>query len=130
MTETREFPSLLVATLSTGIGLWPCNYSDLQKVVSFVLGWDVFTHHLADRKLLAECRKLIAGQCPGMPGEMPDKELPNGEVKRVAADVVARFGQTVTLRKGDGKGVMGPLDGIPEHLQGENMIVAIAPELN
>ena len=120
MTETREFPTAVIASLSTGISL--CNFGDMQEAAEYLMGHPIWTHHLADKKLLAEMQRTIAAQCPGMPTEIVDVTKDNYLAK--LADIEANIGKTVTIRKGGGETAMSPFEGIPDHLK-ENPIAVV-----
>lgn len=119
--ETREFPTAVIASLSTGVSL--CAFSEIHEAASYMMGWPIFTHHLADKELWSDIQQTIAAQCPSMPTELPGTTAENYLDK--LAEIEAEIGKTVTIRKGSGLTAMRPTDGIPDHLKDHIMIVEV-----
>jgi hypothetical protein len=119
MKEGREFPSPVIASLSSGILL--CEFGAMHEAAEYLMGHPIWTHHFADKSLLAAIRKAIDEQCPGMPTSFPD--MPPAKWRDKAAEIEAQFGKLVTIRKGSGATAMEPLDGIPDHLKDKTIIV-------
>src|SRR5690348_5787624 len=69
MTETREFPVEVIASISSGILL--CDFGKMHEAAEFLMGHPIWTHHFADKQLVGDMKRRIAEQCPGMPTEMP-----------------------------------------------------------
>jgi hypothetical protein len=119
MTETRDFPTAVIASLSSGVLL--CDFGAMHEAAEYLMGHSIWTHHFADKNLCAEMKRTIAEQCPGMPEELPDVNKDNWEAKK--AELEAAIGPTVTIRKGGGLTAMLPTDGIPDHLKNETIFV-------
>lgn len=119
MTETRDFPTAVIASLSSGVLL--CDFSAMHEAAEYLMGHSIWTHHFADKGLWGDMKRTIAEQCPGMPDDMPDVTKENWEAKRAALE--AELGPTVTIRKGGGLTAMLPTDGIPDHLKDKTIIV-------
>jgi hypothetical protein len=119
MTETRDFPTAVIASLSTGVLL--CRFSDMHEAAEFLMGHPIWTHHFASKELNEEIRKTILEQCPGMPTKLEgvDKDNWHEHAERLEAE----FGPTVKIRKGGGLTAMLPTDGIPDHLKDKTIIV-------
>lgn len=107
--ETREFPTAVVASLSSGITL--CEFSAIHELAEFLMGHPIWTHHFADKELWQAMRSAIQAQCPGMPTELVGVTKDN--YREHIAALKARHGPTQRIRKGDGSTAMSPLDGIP-----------------
>src|SRR5258708_4168087 len=104
MSETREFPTAVVASLSSGVLL--CDFSAMHECAEFLMGHPIWTHHFASKDLWQAMQAAILEQCPGMPVAMDGVTKENcGE--RVAA-LEAELGATQILRKGDGSTAMAP----------------------
>jgi hypothetical protein len=108
---TREFPTAVIASLSTGIGL--CNFSEIHEAAEFLMGHPIWTHHFASKELWQDMQKTVLSQCPGMPTELPGVNKTNYLEKM--AEIVAEYGPTQTIRRGSGLTAMLPTDGIPDH---------------
>lgn len=113
MSETREFPTAVVASISTGILL--CKFSDMHEAAEYLTGHPIWTHHFASPELIADMRQLILAQCPDMPTELSDVTRENWP--RKLAEIEAIVGETVTIHKGSGLTAMLPTDGIPDHVK-------------
>ncbi len=108
--ETREFPTAVIASLSTGVAL--CEFDKIHEAAEYLMGHPIWTHHFADEALWKAMRHKVFDQCPGMPFVMTNVTRDNYQ-EHVAA-LEEEIGPTVTIRKGDGKTAMSPLDGLPE----------------
>jgi|SRR5438132_1642786 len=108
MTETRDFPTAAIASLSSGVLL--CKFSDMHEAAEYLMGHPVWTHHFASKDLCREMQRAVLEQCPGMPTD-PDTMKENYEAK--LADLECEIGKVVRIRKGAGKTAMHPLEGIP-----------------
>ena len=117
--ETRDFPTAVIASLSTGVLL--CNFSDMHEAAEFLMGHPIWTHHFASKKLCEEMRRTILEQCPGMPTELPGTNA--GNYLQKAAAIEAELGKTVRIRKGGGLTAMLPTDGIPDHLKDRTILI-------
>jgi hypothetical protein len=107
--ETREFPTAVIASLSSGISL--CKFGDIHEAAEFLMGHLIWTHHFADKALWAKMKDAVLEQCPGMPTELAGVTVENYQEK--VAAIEAELGAVAVIRKGGGKTAMHPLDGIP-----------------
>jgi hypothetical protein len=113
MPETREFPTIVIASLSSGVLL--CDFSAVHECAEYVMGHPIWTHHFADKALWDDMQRTILQQCPGMPTAMEGVTKENYQER--AAALVAELGETQMIRKGDGLTAMLPTDGIPDHVK-------------
>jgi len=119
--ETREFPTAVIASLSTGVLL--CDFGAMQEAAEYLMGHPIWTHHFADKQLCGEMRKSIVAQCPGMPTEIVGVTSDNYLEK--LAGVELAIGKTVRIRKGNGLTAMLPTDGIPDHLKDKTITIRV-----
>jgi hypothetical protein len=119
MTETRDFPTAVIASLSTGILL--CKFGDMHDAAEYLMGHSIWTHHFADKMLNEEIKRAIAEQCPGMPTWIEGVTHDNYLEK--VAELEVDLGKTVKIRKGGGLTAMLPTDGIPDHLKDNTIVV-------
>jgi hypothetical protein len=124
MAETRDFPTAVIASLSSGVLL--CKFSDMHEAAEFLMGHPIWTHHFASKDLWQEMQKTILEQCPGMPTGLPGTTTENYEAR--LAEIEAMIGKTVHIRKGDGLTAMLPTDGIPDHLKNKTIMIDILRE--
>lgn len=125
--ETRDFPSTVIASISTGFVLCEDGFSPMHEAAEYLMGHPVWTHQFADKQLCAEMRKTIAEQCPGMATreEAEAFGVNKDNWREFAARVVADAGPTVRIRKGSGLTAMLPTDGIPDHLKDKTEIIEL-----
>ena len=121
MSETRDFPTTVIASLSTGIVLCEKGFSPMHEAAEYLMGHPIWTHQFADKELCQEMKRAIAEQCPGMPTEASGIGKDNW--RDFAAKLEAEFGPTVTIRKGGGLTAMLPTDGIPDHLKDKTIAI-------
>ncbi len=122
MPETRDFPTAVIASISTGVML--CQFGDMHEAAEYLMGHPIWTHHFADETLASEMKRTIVEQCPGMPVEIEGVTKDNYLQK--IAELEAELGKTVKIRKGGGLTAMLPTDGIPDHLKNNTIIVGDA----
>lgn len=113
MSETREFPTAVVASATSGILL--CEFSKMHEFAEFVMGHPIWTHHFADKGLWRDMKRTILAQCPGMPTKLKGV-TPENVFARIA-ELEVELGAAQTIRKGDGRTAMRPTDGIPDHVK-------------
>lgn len=117
MTETRDFPTAVIASISTGILM--CDFGAMHKAAQYLMGHPIFTHHFASKQLQAVMQRAIAEQCPGMPTEIEGGPTWRDQLAKIEADI----GQTVRIRKGSGLTAMLPTDGLPDHLKDNTIVI-------
>lgn len=69
MSETREFPVAVVASLASGILL--CDISDFHQAAEHLMGRPIFTHEFANKDLWREMQKEVLAQWPEAPVGWP-----------------------------------------------------------
>lgn len=109
VTETRDFPTAVIASLSSGVLL--CEFGKVHEAAEYLMGHPIFTHHFANKDLWAAMQKKILEQCPGMPTDMPGVTREN--VAGKLAELEKELGMFAKIRRGDGETAMHPLEGIP-----------------
>lgn len=122
MSDTRDFPTAVIASISTGRLL--CKFSDLHEAAEYLMGHPIWTHHFASKDLWQEMQKTIVEQCPGMPTADIEGVTPENVWEHVAR-LEAEFGKAVKIRKGGGLTAMLPTDGIPDHLKDHTIMVEV-----
>lgn len=118
-TETREFPTVAIASISTGVLL--CKFDQMHEAAEYLMGHSIWTHHFASKELNEDMRKTILAQLPDMPTELSGVTRNNYQ-EHVAA-LEAKHGKTVVIRKGNGLTAMLPTDGIPDRLKDKVIVI-------
>jgi len=121
MTETRDFPIAVIASLSTGVMLCDGGFSKVHEAAEFLMGHPIWTHHFASKELWADMRRTLLAQCPGLPTDKT--EITKDNYRQKLGEIEAEIGPTVTIRKGDGLTAMLPTDGIPDHLKDRTVFI-------
>jgi hypothetical protein len=119
MTETRDFPTTVIASISAGVLL--CDFSAMAEAAEYLMGHPIWTHHFADKQLWHEMQRTIVEQCPGMPTELEGTTKDN--YLDTIAEIEKALGKTVRIRKGSGLTAMLPTDGIPDHLKDPVIVI-------
>ena len=120
MNETRDFPTAVIASISSGVLLCE-KFSDMQEAAEFLMGHPIWTHHFASKELWSEMQRTVLEQCPGMPTGGITKDNWREEATRLAQEL----GPTVKIRKGGGLTAMLPTDGIPDPLKDKTIMIGI-----
>lgn len=100
MAETRDFPTSVIASISTGVLLCEGGFSKMHEAAEYLMGHTIWTHHFLDKQLWTEMKKTILGQCPGMPTSADG--IDHSNYKEFSEKLEAKFGPTVKIRKGGG----------------------------
>ena len=123
----KEFDTLIVGSASCGIGLKQgMSYSDMGAVAEWVLGHSVWTHELADNALWHRMTEAIRAHLPDMPGHFEDGEKPDW--KAIGAALIKRYGETVSLPRGQQERTEGPMESLQRLAPGKPVIGVVVPE--
>lgn len=99
MIAPRTFSTLAVASAATGIALSDkLNYAVMAEISSFVLGFALYTHELADKTIAARVHRAIFDQLP----DLPNLDEARLDWKAAAQKALAAYGDTVKLQPGSG----------------------------
>src|ERR1700748_3821144 len=121
MTETRDFPTAVIASISSGILL--CKFCDMHEAAEYLMGHPIWTHHFGDKTLCDEMRKTVLSQFPGMPGEAAAKGVNGDNYREFIAKLETELGVSVRIKKGGGLTAMLPTDEIPDHLKDSTITI-------
>jgi hypothetical protein len=111
MSETKDFPTAAVLSLSTGTLF--CNFSAMHEAAEYLMGHPIWTHHFASKDLWKKMQARVLEQCPGMPSDLPSATKDNYREKLAALET--KIGPFVKLRKGDGSSAMAMMEGVPKN---------------
>ena len=115
---TKEFPSVALATLSSGTVLIE-PFSKVHEVAEWIMGHPIWTHQFPS--LRHEIENAVLKQFPTMPTKLDGVTRENW--REHADRIEAEFGKTVRVKRGDGLTALLPTDGIPE---GKEVIIVSA----
>lgn len=121
MTDTRDFPTAVIASLSSGINL--CSFNEMHNAAEYLMGHPIWTHHFASKDLWQDMQRTVLAQCPGMPTKLPG--ITKGNYQECIADLELKFGKTTKIRKGSGLTAMLPTDGIPDIFKDTTVVIKI-----
>lgn len=119
--ETRDFPTAVIASISTGVLL--CKFDELHQAAEYLMGHPIWTHHFGSKDLWQEMQRTVLEQCPGMPIDAEGIDGTNWP--EFKAKLEADLGASVKIRKGGGLTAMLPTDGIPDHLKDHTIMVEV-----
>lgn len=91
------------------------SFSEIHEAAEYLMGHPIWTHHFADKQLMADMRAMVEQQSPGMLARADQITSENWREKLV--EMLAEFGPTQTIRKGSGLTAMLPTDGVPDHVE-------------
>lgn len=106
MRDTKEFPTLIVASAVTGIGLCRGTFSDMMEITSWLCGFDIFTHELAHAPTYDIACDEAYRQYPLLPAPA-DAET---DWKAAADKAINTYGSTLSVRRGSAKRRESPID--------------------
>lgn len=119
MTESREFSTAAIVSITTGVLF--CKFGDMHEAAEYLMGHPIWTHHFANKELNADMKRMVLSQHPGLPCEVEGVTSEN-YLERLA-EIEAKHGKTLTITKGGGLTAMLPTDGISEHLKAKTIII-------
>lgn len=119
MSETRDFPTAVIASITSGVMLCD-SFGDIHEAAEYLMGHPIWTHHFADKQLASEMQRTALEQCPGLPTDL--SHVSHDNWRAAVSELERKLGKTVKVRKGSGLTAMLPTDGIPDHL-GDKVIV-------
>jgi hypothetical protein len=120
MTETRDFPTAVLVSLSTGISL--CTFSDFHEAAEYLMGHPIWTHQLP--KLADAIKRAIVEQYPNVPTKIEGVVTKDNYLQKIA-EIESEIGTTLKIRKGSGLTAMLPTDGIPDRLKDKTTIMIV-----
>lgn len=101
-------------------------FGEVHGAITHVLGWDVFTHELADKQVWITASELVRAACPAIipfADRLRDAKG-NGEVCQLVCDEAeAALGKTVEIPKGTGERRESPLESLERIAPGKPVIV-------
>jgi hypothetical protein len=107
--ETRDFPVAVIASITTGVLL--CDSGAVHKAVEFLMGHPIWAHHF-DKKLWMAIQKAALEQYPEMPIKV--EGATTEDYRERVAELEARHGKTLMIRKGSGTTASLPTAGLDE----------------
>lgn len=104
--ETKQIRTLILGSITCDRSLCDCAFSDIHEAMNHVLGHPIWTHELS--YFADQAKEQIIAQFPDMPTEPPD------DWRVCALDLIARYGETVPVRRGNLERQSGPLETLRE----------------
>lgn len=123
MSEQREFPTEVIASISSGILL--CSFSEMHEAAEFLMGHPIWTHHFASPDIWKRMTDRVLQQHPLMPKKLDVTGVTPENWLEYKAKLIKSLGAIVRITKGDGSTEKSPLDGIPE---GKPIIILASSE--
>lgn len=103
--ETKEFSTIAVGTLVTGIVLQKGIFSEMCQLCEFIAGFPIWTHEYGNLGFAGWLQNLAIAQHPDL-SPYKDSKLP---YKELAAQLVFQFGESIPFTKGNGERRLDPL---------------------
>lgn len=124
--STKEFPVPVLLSITSG-GVLICEFDAVRECADYVMGYELYTHELAHRPLLATMRARILAQHPDLGGaDLGGVNKANWEEARDA--LIAQYGPTRTLTSGTTERTKHPLETLHEVAPGKPVVVVVAGE--
>lgn len=106
MGETKQFPTLVIASTITGIGLTNMRFSDMHECAEWLCGHPVWTHELVHGPTKDQYVTEGYEQFPNMP--TPNEA--ESDYISAAAKAVAEYGDFVTVKRGNSTRQEDPIE--------------------
>ena len=126
MAEMKEFDTLIIGSLTCGCTLRGGPFGDLHEAAEWVMGHSIWTHEFADKALWLRMSDAIRAHLPDMPAPYEDGEKPDW--KAVGAALIDRYGETVSLPRGQQERTEGPMESLQRLAPGKPVIGVVVPE--
>lgn len=124
MTDTKEFPTLILASTISGIGMTDMTYSDIMEIASWLCGYSIYTHELAHGPTKDIYISEGISQFPRMP--LYDAAQRDWQAARDAA--LAAYGPTVSVRRGDHRRAEHPVHTLKAIVPNAEVVVIASGE--
>lgn len=112
MSKTKEFPTLIVASALTGIGLCKSSFDEIQEIADHLLGYEIWTHELMNDEIKDAYRAEGFKQFP----QMPTRQEALEDWQVAAAQAILTYGETVNVVRGDHKRTKGPVQNFADQI--------------
>jgi hypothetical protein len=122
MAETKQFPTLIVASTITGIGLTNMKFSDMHECAEWLCGHPVWTHELVHGPTKDEYITEGYEQFPAMPTPADAED----DYVAAAAKAISAYGETVEVRQGNSKRHEGPMQTLRSMVPDADVIAVTA----
>ena len=123
MGETKEFPTLIVASALTGVALTQMKFSDMHPVIEWLFGGPVWTHEFVHGPTNDIYTSRGYEQFPDMPTTAEAKK----DYKAAAAKAIAAYGPSILVAKGDDGRVASPITTMLDIKPDAKIIPVVAP---
>jgi hypothetical protein len=97
MSETKEFSTAAIASISTGVLF--SKFSEMHEVAEYLMGSTIWTHQFADEKLYAVLKKAILKQYPEMPTILENVTKDN--YRERLAEIENKFDKVLSICAGE-----------------------------
>lgn len=97
---SKTLSSLALASITTGVSMCE-DFGDIAHAFNHVIGYDLWTHELPGA--WKDAKAAVLRQYPDMPTEEPE------DWRLCAADVIKRFGTTLSVERGMLVRGLGPM---------------------
>ena len=122
MTETKEFPTLVVATTATGISLGTgINYSNVQECAEWICGHPVWTHELGFGPLMDRVSALAYAMFP----LLPTKDAASADWSAAARKAIEDHGETVLVPRGALERDQSPIETLKQMRPNDDPLVIV-----
>ena len=121
--ESKSFSTAAVVSLSSGVLL--CKFGEMHELAEYVMGHPIWTHEFASKPMWALMKSKLLEQHPGLP---VDAEESVEDWQGYLAAACAKFGETLTITKGEEVRAADPVTTARAMLGPDKPIIAIAAE--
>lgn len=114
----KSFPTDVVLSLTTGILLKVGGFSEMHELIEYVAGHPVWTHELIDKPFVARLCEAVYAEHPALRDvEKFDAKGAKGDallsyLNEYVARQVAKYGESLTIKQGDGQRTEDPLSSL------------------
>lgn len=104
--------------------MWGGSFGDVHECAEHVMGHSIWTHEFASQPLWDEMRRRVLAAHP-QPAGIDEADIPDspGNAPERLARVVARFGATIDLPRGETRRDRSPLETLAEVAPGKPVVV-------
>lgn len=128
-TLLQEFLLPVVLSVATGRGVDGAEFPDVHGCITHVLGWDVFTHELAQKSLWDAARAAICRAVPALTTALESEPVDNAEFVMWTAPLLETLPAILTLPRGDGRRTEDPMASLSRLAPNATVIPVIVPDV-
>ena len=124
-----KFKTHICLSIATGLGCG-AKFDEMHECITHVLGWNIFTHELADKGVWARANELVLAAQPSLVPYAKRLRLVAPDeptISMILTEAVANLGTELWLPAGNDKRSESPVDSMQRIAPGKPIVKVVIP---